>query len=43
MDHHDPLDERDYDDVRLAQWRTGRAADAGLTRRDLARLTAGLS
>src|SRR5439155_7771897 len=40
---HDPLDEHGYDDVRLAQWRAGQAAGTGFTRRDLARLTAGLS
>jgi len=43
MTLHDPLDEHGYDDVRLAQWRAGQAAGTGFTRRDLARLTAGLS
>ena len=43
MTLHDPLDEHGYDDVRLAQWRAGQAAGTGFTRRDMARLTAGLS
>lgn len=43
MNNRDPLDERGYDTARLAQWRAGRAAGAGFTRRDLARLAAGLS
>ena len=43
MDRCDPLDEHGHDDVRLAQWRAGRAAGGGFTRRDLARLAAGLS
>ena len=42
MDHHDPLGEHAYDDVRLAQWRAGRAGGGGFTRRDVARLTAGV-
>jgi DMSO/TMAO reductase YedYZ molybdopterin-dependent catalytic subunit len=43
MDDHDLLDERGYDRARLADWRTGRVADSRFTRRDLARLAAGLS
>ena len=43
MDQHDPLDEHGCDDVRLAQWRAGQAVGTGFARRDLARLTAGLS
>jgi DMSO/TMAO reductase YedYZ molybdopterin-dependent catalytic subunit len=43
MVDHDPLHERDYDRDRLRQWRAGLAVDARFTRRDLARLAAGLS
>src|SRR5690242_17814878 len=43
MGHPDPLNERGYDEVRLGQWRAGRMAGGGFTRRDLARLAAGLS
>ncbi|MFF0155813.1 sulfite oxidase [Micromonospora sp. NPDC005203] len=43
MVEHEALDERDYDRARLLQWRAGLATDARFTRRDLARLVAGLS
>jgi DMSO/TMAO reductase YedYZ molybdopterin-dependent catalytic subunit len=36
------MDEREYDGLRLSQWRAG-VAGGGFTRRDLARLAAGLS
>jgi DMSO/TMAO reductase YedYZ molybdopterin-dependent catalytic subunit len=43
MDHFDPLDERGYDEARLAQWRAGQVAGGRFSRRDLGRLAAGLS
>jgi DMSO/TMAO reductase YedYZ molybdopterin-dependent catalytic subunit len=43
MADQNPRDERDYDRTRLVQWRAGSATDARFTRRDLARLAAGLS
>lgn len=36
-------DEKEYDEVRLAQWRAGQANDSRFSRRDLARLATGSS